>query len=275
MQLSNIINEIKKKQSFLCVGLDSDISKIPSHLKSSSDSIYLFNKYIIDATAEFSIAYKLNLAFYEVLGAKGWQSLEKTVYYIKETYPNIFVIADAKRGDIGNTSIQYAKAFFETLPFDAITVNPYMGNDSVSPFLQFEGKFVILLALTSNVGATDFQYFKQNGEMLFEKVLRESKKWGDKEKIMYVVGATKAEMLKRVRTIVPDYFLLIPGIGAQGGDLHQVVEYGMTDNCGLIVNSSRAIIYASADIDFDRKAASEAKLIQLEMRKLLIKKCII
>lgn len=275
MQLSKIISEIKKKQSFLCVGLDSDMNKIPSFLKSTSDAIYAFNKSIIDATAEFSIAYKPNLAFYEALGLKGWESLEKTVHYIKETYPDIFVIADAKRGDIGNTSTQYAKAFFETMPFDAITVAPYMGSDSISPFLQFENKFVILLALTSNAGASDFQYFKQNDEMLFEKVLKESQKWAGKEKIMYVVGATKAEMLGHIRKIIPHHFLLVPGVGAQGGSLQEVAKYGMTNDGGLIVNSSRAIIYASSDIDFDKKAALEAKQVQQEMRTLLLEKGII
>ena len=253
MTLNHLILEIKKKQSFLCVGLDTDISKIPTFLKLDNDPVFTFNKSIIDSTAAYSIAYKPNLAFYEAMGLKGWQSLEKTVNYIKEKYPEIFVIADAKRGDIGNTSTQYAKAFFETLPFDAITI-------------------VILLALTSNAGANDFQYFKQNDEYLFEKVLKESLNWAEKEKMMYVVGATRAEMLGRVRKIVPEHFLLIPGVGAQGGSLQEVAKYGMTNNCGLIVNSSRAIIYASSESDFDKKAANEAKQIQEEMRKLLVEK---
>lgn len=272
MTLNHLILEIKKKQSFLCVGLDTDISKIPTFLKLDNDPVFTFNKSIIDSTAAYSIAYKPNLAFYEAMGLKGWQSLEKTVNYIKEKYPEIFVIADAKRGDIGNTSTQYAKAFFETLPFDAITIAPYMGSDSVSPFLKFDDKFVILLALTSNAGANDFQYFKQNDEYLFEKVLKESLNWAEKEKMMYVVGATRAEMLGRVRKIVPEHFLLIPGVGAQGGSLQEVAKYGMTNNCGLIVNSSRAIIYASSESDFDKKAANEAKQIQEEMRKLLVEK---
>jgi orotidine-5'-phosphate decarboxylase len=275
MKLNNIISEIKRKQSFLCVGLDTDITKIPSVLKTEHDAVFAFNKAIIDATAEYSIAYKPNLAFYEALGLKGWQSLEKTVFYIKEKFPEIFIIADAKRGDIGNTSTQYAKAFFETLPFDAITVAPYMGSDSVSPFLKFDDKFVILLALTSNAGANDFQYFKQNNEHLFEKVLVESQKWAGKEKMMYVVGATRAEMLVQIRQIVPEHFLLVPGVGAQGGSLHDVAKYGMTNDGGLIVNSSRAIIYASPDSDFDIKAASEAKQVQEEMRKLLLEKKVI
>lgn len=275
MTLNHLILEIKKKQSFLCVGLDTDISKIPTFLKLENDPVFIFNKSIIDSTAAYSIAYKPNLAFYEAMGLKGWQSLEKTVNYIKEKYPEIFVIADAKRGDIGNTSTQYAKAFFETLPFDAITIAPYMGSDSVSPFLKFDEKFVILLALTSNAGANDFQYFKQNEEYLFEKVLKESLHWANKEKMMYVVGATRAEMLVRVRKIVPDHFLLIPGVGAQGGSLQEVAKYGMTKDCGLIVNSSRAIIYASSELDFDKKAANEAKQIQEEMRKLLVEKNII
>ncbi|MGQ9846466.1 MAG: orotidine-5'-phosphate decarboxylase [Bacteroidales bacterium] len=275
MTLSHLILEIKRKQSFLCVGLDTDISKIPTFLKLEKDPVFTFNKSIIDATSTYSIAYKPNIAFYEAMGLKGWESLERTVNYIKETYPEIFVIADAKRGDIGNTSTQYAKAFFETLPFDAITVAPYMGSDSVSPFLKFNEKIVILLALTSNAGANDFQLFKQNDEYLFEKVLKESLNWAEKEKMMYVVGATRAEMLSRVRKIVPEHFLLIPGVGAQGGSLQEVAKYGMTNDCGLIVNSSRAIIYASSESDFDQKAAKEAKQIQQEMRKLLLEKNII
>lgn len=275
MKLNHIVAEIKRKQSFLCVGLDTDINKIPSILKSEDDAVFAFNKRIVDATAPYAIAFKPNLAFYEAQGLKGWQSLEKTAFYIKEKYPEIFVIADAKRGDIGNTSTQYAKAFFEALPFDAITVAPYMGSDSVSPFLKFDEKFVILLALTSNAGANDFQYFKQNKEFLFEKVLTESQKWAGKDKMMYVVGATRAEMLNRIREIIPQHFLLVPGVGAQGGSLQDVAKYGMTDDGGLIVNSSRAIIYASSDSDFDKKAESEAKQVQEEMRKLLLEKKVI
>ncbi|NSW45659.1 MAG: orotidine-5'-phosphate decarboxylase [Bacteroidales bacterium] len=272
MKLNTIISEIKRKQSFLCVGLDSDWAKIPACIKTTNDPVFEFNKAIVDATSQFSIAYKPNIAFYEAMGIKGWQSLEKTVFYIKEKYPEIFIIADAKRGDIGNTSAQYAKAFFETMPFDAITVAPYMGSDSVSPFLKFDEKFVILLALTSNTGANDFQYFKQNDEYLFEKVLKESQNWAGKEKMMYVVGATRAEMLTQVRKIVPDHFLLVPGVGAQGGSLQEVAKYGLTNDGGLIVNSSRAIIFASAESDFDKKAAGEAKQVQEEMRKLLQEK---
>jgi len=272
MKLNTIIAEIIKKQSFLCVGLDSDWAKIPACIKTANDPVFEFNKAIVDATYQFSIAYKPNIAFYEAMGIKGWQSLEKTVFYIKEKYPEIFIIADAKRGDIGNTSTQYAKAFFETMPFDAITVAPYMGSDSVSPFLKFDDKFVILLALTSNTGANDFQYFKQNDEYLFEKVLNESQNWAGKEKMMYVVGATRAEMLTQVRKIVPEHFLLVPGVGAQGGSLQEVAKYGMTNDCGLIVNSSRAIIFASTESDFDKKAAYEAKQVQEQMRKLLQEK---
>ncbi len=270
MNYTEIVEQIKAKESFLCVGLDTDIEKLPKFLLDLSDPIYAFNKAIIDKTAPYTIAYKPNLAFYEAQGKKGWESLEKTSWYIKETYPNIFLIADAKRGDIGNTSTQYAKAFFETLPFDAITVAPYMGSDSVKPFLEFDNKFVILLALTSNEGALDFQYFENNEyEFLFENVLKISQQWADKEKMMYVVGATRAEMLESIRKIVPDHFLLVPGVGAQGGNLEQVVQYGINSNCGLIVNSSRAIIYAGKEEDFDTKAEQAAKQISEEMRKLL------
>ncbi len=270
MTFQSIVEQIKQKESFLCVGLDTDITKIPKFLLDLSDPIFAFNKAIIDKTAPYVIAYKPNLAFYEAYGKKGWESLEKTAWYIKQNYPEIFLIADAKRGDIGNTSTQYAKAFFETLPFDAITVAPYMGSDSVIPFLQFKDKFVILLALTSNSGASDFQYFENNEyEFLFENVLKTSQKWADKEKMMYVVGATRAEMLESIRKIVPEHFLLVPGVGAQGGDLEQVVKYGINSNCGLIVNSSRAIIYASIDENYDQKAEEATKQMREEMRKLL------
>ncbi len=270
MTFQSIVEQIIQKESFLCVGLDTDITKIPKFLLDLSDPIFAFNKAIIDKTAPYVIAYKPNLAFYEAYGKKGWESLEKTAWYIKQNYPEIFLIADAKRGDIGNTSTQYAKAFFETLPFDAITVAPYMGSDSVIPFLQFKDKFVILLALTSNSGASDFQYFENNEyEFLFENVLKTSQKWADKEKMMYVVGATRAEMLESIRKIVPEHFLLVPGVGAQGGDLEQVVKYGINSNCGLIVNSSRAIIYASIDENYDQKAEEATKQMREEMRKLL------
>jgi orotidine-5'-phosphate decarboxylase len=276
MNLLQITSEIKQKQSFLCIGLDTDINKIPKFLLNTKDPLFAFNKAIIDNTAEYSIAYKPNIAFYEALGKKGWESLEQTAWYIKQNYPSIFLIADAKRGDIGNTSSQYAKAFFETMPFDAITVAPYMGSDSISPFLHVKDKFIILLALTSNAGANDFQYFKnQDGMCLFEKVLKESRQWAGTDKIMYVVGATRAEMLSQIRKIIPEHFLLVPGIGAQGGDLDEVVKYGINKNVGLIVNSSRSIIYASQNGDFDKQSAVAAKQIQQKMRKLLLNYSII
>jgi len=271
MKFNDLVNQIKLKESFLCIGLDSDIQKIPKFLLDLKDPIFAFNKAIIDKTASYAISYKPNVAFYEALGKKGWESLEKTAWYIKENYPEIFLIADAKRGDIGNTSSQYAKAFFENLPFDAITVAPYMGSDSVKPFLEFDNKFVILLALTSNEGAADFQYYENNEFIfLFEYVIKTSQKWADKEKIMYVVGATRAEMLQQIRKIASEHFLLVPGVGTQGGSLEDVVKYGLNSNCGLIVNSSRAIIFASQEEDFDTKSEEAAKQIQQEMRKLLI-----
>ena len=258
------------KKSFLCVGLDSEFDKIPSCLKQTNDPIFAFNKSIVDATAKYTIAYKPNLAFYESLGITGWQSLEKTVKYIKENYPEIFLIADAKRGDIGNTSKMYAQAFFEKLPFDAVTVAPYMGEDSVSPFLSYPGKFVILLALTSNKGANDFQFqTNPEGEKLFEKVLKTSQNWANADQMMYVVGATQAEMLTDVRKLVPNHFLLVPGVGAQGGSLSEVAKYGMNNQCGLIVNSSRAIIFADSSENFAIRAEEEAKKVQQEMEILL------
>lgn len=270
MTTNDIYNQIIKKKSFLCVGLDSEFEKIPSILKTAADPVYEFNKNIVDATANLAIAYKPNLAFYESRGLKGWESLEKTVFYIKEKYPEIFVIADAKRGDIGNTSKMYAKAFFETLPFDAITVAPYMGEDSVTPFLQYKDKFVIVLALTSNTGASDFQFISDiGGGRLFEKVLKVAKTWAGEEQIMYVVGATRAEMLADVRKIVPGHFLLIPGIGAQGGSLEDVVIYGINNRCGLIVNSSRGIIFADSTRNFASAACQEAEKLQNEMELLL------
>jgi orotidine-5'-phosphate decarboxylase len=266
-----LFQQIKNKRSFLCVGLDTDIQKIPEHLFDTDDPIFIFNREIIDATASYAVAYKPNLAFYESLGAQGWQSLEKTVTYVRDNYPDIFLIADAKRGDIGNTSGLYARAFFETFEFDAVTVAPYMGEDSVKPFMAYPGKWVILLALTSNKGAADFQYLedKDSGDRLFESVLRTSQKWGTTENMMYVVGATKAEKLKEIRSIVPDHFLLVPGVGAQGGSLQEVARNGMNSTCGLLVNSSRNIIYASDGEDFAQKAGEAAKEVQQEMKTLL------
>lgn len=266
---NQLFEQIKKKKSFLCVGLDSDIAKIPQHLLTAEDPVFEFNKAIIDATAEVAIAYKPNIAFYESRGLAGWQSLEKTVKYIKANYPEIFTIADAKRGDIGNTSQMYAKAFLETLDFDSITVAPYMGEDSVTPFLQYSGKWVILLALTSNKGAFDFQFFDNSGEKLYEKVLKKSQDWGNEQNMMYVVGATKAEMLGGIRKIVPEHFLLVPGVGAQGGSLEEVAKFGMNSHCGLIVNSSRGIIFADKTERFAERAAEEARKLQQDMMRLL------
>lgn len=265
MNTSQIFNSIREKGSFLCVGLDTDISKIPASVQANTDPVFEFNRRIVDATAEFAVAYKPNLAFYECLGTRGLLSLEKTVNYIRENYPGIFLIADAKRGDIGNTSRMYAKAFFEAMPFDAVTVAPYMGEDSVTPFISYEGKWVILLALTSNMGADDFQYHNDNGERLFELVLRKSMEWGTPDNMMYVVGATRAEMLEDIRKIVPDHFLLIPGVGAQGGSLQEVVRYGINRQCGLLVNSSRAIIHADNSDNFDITARLKAQEIRDEM----------
>jgi orotidine-5'-phosphate decarboxylase len=271
MNQQQLFEQIKKKRSFLCVGLDTDILIVPKHLLDTSDPIFVFNKEIIDATAEFAVAYKPNLAFYESLGAKGWESLEKTVHYVRDKYPDLFLIADAKRGDIGNTSNLYARAFFEKMDFDAVTVAPYMGEDSVKPFMTYLDKWVILLALTSNKGASDFQYLKdeQTGDQLFESVLKTSQNWGTPENMMYVVGATKAEKLKEIRQIVPDHFLLVPGVGAQGGSLQEVAKNGMNSKCGLLVNSSRGIIYASNGEDFAEKAGEAAKEVQQEMEELL------
>ena len=271
MNQQQLFEQIQKKQSFLCVGLDTDIQKIPKHLLDTSDPVFSFNKEIIDATAQFTVAYKPNLAFYESLGAQGWESLEKTVVYVKSKYPEIFLIADAKRGDIGNTSNLYARAFFDKLDFDAVTVAPYMGEDSVKPFMTYLDKWVILLALTSNKGAADFQYLKNDtsGEELFKSVLKTSQNWGNEENMMYVVGATKAEKLKEIREIVPKHFLLVPGVGAQGGSLEEVAENGLNSKCGLLVNSSRGIIYASSEIDFAEKAAEAARQVQQKMKIIL------
>ncbi len=271
MNKQQLFEQIQKKRSFLCVGLDTDSKKIPEHLLETHDPIFSFNKEIIDATAEFIVAYKPNLAFYESLGSQGWESLEKTVMYIRSRHPEVFIIADAKRGDIGNTSNLYARAFFERLDFDAVTVAPYMGEDSVKPFMTYNEKWVILLALTSNKGAFDFQFLeeKNSGDTLFESVLKISQTWGSTENMMYVVGATKAEKLKEIREIIPEHFLLVPGVGAQGGSLQEVAKNGMNSKCGLLVNSSRGIIYASNDVDFAEKAQEAAKTIQLEMEPLL------
>ncbi|NOY96019.1 MAG: orotidine-5'-phosphate decarboxylase [Chlorobi bacterium] len=272
MNQQQLFEQIQKKRSFLCVGLDTDIRRIPKYLTDTSDPVFVFNKEIIDATHEYAVAYKPNIAFYESLGWKGWESLEKTIVYLKSKYPEIFVIADAKRGDIGNTSNLYARAFFDHLDFDAVTVAPYMGEDSVKPFMTYPGKWVIVLALTSNKGAFDFQFLKdaESGDLLFESVLRKSQGWGTIENMMYVVGATKAEKLREIRGIVPAHFLLVPGVGAQGGSLKEVAENGMNSKCGLLVNSSRGIIYASNDVDFAEKACDAAKNVQLEMEQLLI-----
>ena len=269
MNHAGLFENISRKHSFLCVGLDSEIEKIPSFLLKEKDPILEFNKRIIDATYKYSVAYKPNVAFYECYGPKGWKSLEATAKYIKEKYPDILVIADAKRGDIGNTSKMYAKTFLENMPFDAITVAPYMGEDSVTPFLTYNDKWVVLLALTSNKGADDFQYHNDDGIKLFERVLSVSQKWGTINNMMYVVGATRAEMLKDIRKLVPDHFLLVPGIGAQGGSLAEVAKYGMNSTCGLLVNSSRGIIFADDTENFDRVAGEKAKEIQMEMEKSL------
>lgn len=266
MNRQELIQQIREKQSFLCVGLDTDIKKIPEHLLAEENPIYAFNKAIIDATAPYCVAYKPNLAFYECEGTKGLVAFEKTIDYLNKNYPNHFVIADAKRGDIGNTSKMYARTFFETYDVDSLTVAPYMGEDSVSPFLDYEGKWVILLALTSNKGSYDFQLATDaNGERLFEKVLRISQKWGDENNMMYVVGATQGRMFEDIRRIIPDHFLLVPGVGAQGGSLEEVCQFGMNADCGLLVNSSRGIIYASNGRDFADKAAKEAQMLQQKM----------
>lgn len=267
MNKAQLFEQIKKKNSYLCVGLDTDISKIPTHLKNSSDPIFEFNKQIIDATHQYCIAYKPNIAFYEALGSKGWESLAKTLNYIPK---ECFTIADAKRGDIGNTSSLYAKAFFEQMSFDSITVAPYMGEDSVKPFLEFRNKWVILLAHTSNSGSSDFQLIEsKSGKKLYEEVITKSQQWGTPEQLMYVVGATRADKIADIRKLAPEHFFLVPGIGAQGGDLAETSKHGLNKQCGLIVNSTRAIIYASADKDFASAAGSEARKVKEEMAALL------
>lgn len=266
MTRTELISEIKRKKSVLCVGLDTDQTKIPKHLLNEEDPIFAFNKAIIDATAEFAVAYKPNTAFYEAMGLKGWQSLEKTINYLNTNFPKQFTIADAKRGDIGNTSKMYAEAFLKTLNFDSVTVAPYMGSDSVQPFLEVPNKWVILLALTSNAGAMDFQFSSvAANEKLYEKVLKTSQNWGTAGNLMYVVGATKAEHLKHIRGLVPEHFLLVPGVGAQGGSLEEVLENGLNADGGLLINSSRGIIYAGNGDDFAEKARAEAMSLQRVM----------
>ncbi|MCF6295982.1 MAG: orotidine-5'-phosphate decarboxylase [Flavobacteriaceae bacterium] len=269
MTTQQLTEQIKKKKSFLCIGLDVDLDKIPQHLLQEDDPVFAFNKAIIDATHHLCVAYKPNIAFYEAYGLKGWQALEKTIQYLNENYSEIFTIADAKRGDIGNTSSRYAKAFFEDLAFDSITVAPYMGKDSVEPFLAFEGKHTILLALTSNEGASDFQTQKVNNKKLYEQVIETSKTWKNAENLMYVVGATKAEHIAEIRQIIPNSFLLVPGVGAQGGNLQEVCKYGLNDNVGLLINSSREIIYASNKTDFAQAAAKKASELQQQMKEIL------
>lgn len=267
MTRTELFTHIQQKQSYLCIGLDSDITKIPKHLLQYNDPVFEFNKQIIDATKDLCVAYKPNLAFYEALGVKGWESLEKTIHYIPDEH---FIIADAKRGDIGNTSSLYAKAFFEQLNVDAVTVAPYMGEDSIKPFLGFPGKWVIVLALTSNAGSNDFQFaLQENGQPLYEKVIRKAMEWGSAEEMMFVIGATHPEKFQEIRAIAPDYFFLVPGVGAQGGELGEISRYGMNDHCGLLVNSSRGIIFAGNGEDFAEKARAAALTMQQEMSTLL------
>lgn len=266
MNRQQLIEQIKTKKSFLCVGLDTDLKKVPQHILNEEDPIFSFNKAIIDATAPYCVSYKPNLAFYEAFGVKGLISFERTVKYLKENYPHHFIIADAKRGDIGNTSAMYARTFFEEYDIDSLTVAPYMGEDSVTPFLGYEGHWVILLALTSNKGSLDFQMTTdEQGERLFEKVLKKSQQWGTKDNMMYVVGATQGRMFEDIRKLAPEHFLLVPGVGAQGGSLEEVCRYGMTSDCGLLVNSSRGIIYASTGSDFAEVAGQKAKELQEQM----------
>ena len=272
MNRQELIEQIKQKRSFLCVGLDTDLKKVPQHLLNEDDAIFSFNKAIIDATAPYCVSYKPNLAFYEAFGVKGLLSFEKTINYLKENYPMHFIIADAKRGDIGNTSAMYARTFFEEYDVDSLTVAPYMGEDSVTPFLGYEGKWVILLALTSNKGSHDFQLTEDaDGERLFEKVLKKSQQWATDEQMMYVVGATQGRMFEDIRRLASTHFLLVPGVGAQGGSLQEVCKYGMNSDCGLLVNSSRGIIYASSGEDFAEVAATKARELQEQMAEELKK----
>ncbi|NOY36251.1 MAG: orotidine-5'-phosphate decarboxylase [Chlorobi bacterium] len=271
MDASTLFQKIKEKESFLCIGLDTDHHRIPEHLQYMEDPVFAFNRKIIEATHKYTVAYKPNLAFYEALGSFGWKALEKTIAFIRQTDPSLMVIADAKRGDIGNTSKMYARTFFDHLGCDAVTLSPYMGRDTVMPFLEYEDKWVILLALTSNTSAEDFQFFRNEvqGLALYEKVLLEASKWDHADRIMFVVGATKAERFAAVREIVPDHFLLVPGVGAQGGSLSAVARYGMNNRCGLLVNSSRGIIFASDGEDFASAAAAKARQLRDEMALLL------
>lgn len=265
MMQSVLLEQIKSKKSFLCVGLDVDQDRIPSDLKDEPDAIFTFHKKIIEATAPYCVAYKPNIAFFEAYGLEGWKSLEKVMDFLNQHYPEIFTIADAKRADIGNTSKRYAKTYFEQLEFDSVTIAPYMGKDSVEPFLEYKGKYAILLALTSNEGASDFQLLNAEGKPLYEQVIERSKKWQNADRLMYVVGATKAKALQKIRTLIPDSFLLIPGVGAQGGSLEEVAVNGLNDTCGLLVNSSRGILYASSGSDFDQVAGNVAKELQEQM----------
>jgi orotidine-5'-phosphate decarboxylase len=270
MNKAALLEQIKSKRSVLCVGLDTDLEKIPQHLLKEDDPVFAFNKAIIDATAAFTVAYKPNIAFYESMGVKGWQSLEKTIQYLDEKYPEIFTIADAKRGDIGNTSKMYAKAFFENMNFDSVTVAPYMGEDSVTPFLDFPNKWVILLGLTSNKGAFDFQFIENaEGEVLFESVMKKAQKWATADQLMFVLGATKTEHLARLRSIAPEHFFLVPGVGAQGGSLEEVLKQATNKDYGVLVNSTRGIIYQSNGLDFAQAAGSAARTLQQEMERLL------
>lgn len=274
MKRTDLVNNIFNKQSFLCVGLDPDINKLPKHLLDKENPILEFNKAIIDATAPYAVAYKPNLAFYECEGIKGWEAFEGTVKYIREKYPDIFIIADAKRGDIGNTAKMYARTFFEHIGVDAVTVAPYMGEDSVTPFLEYADKWTILLALTSNKGSVDFEMIEdKNGHRVFERVIKRSLRWGSPVNLMYVVGATQGELISDARKVAPRSFLLVPGVGAQGGSLEEVARLAMIDECGLLVNSSRGIIYASAGEDFAEAAGAEARKLAQRMAELLVKYC--
>jgi orotidine-5'-phosphate decarboxylase len=272
MNHKSLFEKIAAKRSYLCVGLDSEIEKIPLSLQRTKDPVLEFNKRIVDATSEYTVAYKLNVAFYECNGMSGWKSLESTVNYIRQKYPDMFIIADAKRGDIGNTSRMYARTFLQNMPFDAVTVAPYMGEDSITPFLSYEGKWAIILALTSNKGANDFQYHSEDGIKLYQRVLDLSQRWGSIDNTMYVVGATHPGIFAEIRKLVPEHFLLVPRVGAQGGSLAEVSKYGLNSKCGLLVNSSRGIIFAGSGKDFDRMAAEQALGMQSEMEKYLVQR---
>lgn len=269
MKIQHLISQIKNKNSFLCIGLDSDIDKIPTHLLNDEDPIFSFNKLIIDHTNKYCIAYKINTAFYESLGSKGWNAMRKTIDYLNTSFPEIFTIADAKRGDIGNTSKMYAKTFFENMNFDSLTINPYMGSDSVQPFLEFENKIAILLGLTSNIGANDIQLKTINDDFIFIEMIKTSKAWGDENNMMYVVGGTKPQYIEKIRSVIPNHFLLVPGVGTQGGNLNKICQYALNDNVGIIVNSSRSIIYASNEKDFAEAAAIEALKMQNQMKLII------